>query len=96
MGGKRPLEALLEKGKLRNYFTVTIKNALYLGEDYELVFTAPKDRAVQLAERNQRKTKTPVTIIGEIVDRKKGIKLVDVKGREHPLKSGGYEHFKQR
>jgi thiamine-monophosphate kinase len=70
-----------------------IKLALDGGEDYELVFTVRKSKAKALAQRIFRKTKTPVTIVGEIIGKSKGIKLVGENGKERALKSAGYEHF---
>lgn len=58
----------------------TLDQALYGGEEYELVFTSKK-------ELKQFKC------VGEIVQAKRGIKLIDDKGREIEPK-GGYEHFK--
>jgi thiamine-monophosphate kinase len=72
----------------------TLDQALYGGEEYELVITTPRSKAVELRDLIQRKTKTKVTIVGEVVGRKRGIKLVDVHGKVYPLKSGGYEHFR--
>jgi thiamine-monophosphate kinase len=64
----------------------TLDQALYGGEEYELVFTIPKIK--------YRKLEIKATVVGEIVDRKLGVKLVDSYGRIKPPKSGGYEHFK--
>lgn len=58
--------------------------ALYGGEDFELVFTANKSKLKQLK-------KYDVSVIGEIVDKKDGVKLVK-DGRKSKLKSG-FEHF---
>ncbi|MBI5124198.1 MAG: thiamine-monophosphate kinase [Candidatus Omnitrophica bacterium] len=60
-----------------------IESAFYDGEDYELLFTMnPKDAP-----------KTPFKIIGEIVDKKLGYKIVTKFGREEGLKVKGYAHF---
>lgn len=58
--------------------------ALYGGEDFELVFTANKSKLKQLK-------KYDVTLIGEIVDKKKGIKLIK-NGKKLNLESG-FDHF---
>lgn len=68
--------------------------ALYGGEDYELMFTVPRGEAIRLLEKLQKKTRTKVSIVGEIVGKRRGIKIVDIKGKVHPLRSRGYEHFK--
>ena len=61
--------------------------ALYGGEDFELVFTANKKKLKQLK-------KYDVSVIGEIVDRKYGIKLIK-NNKKLDLESG-FEHFKSR
>ena len=68
--------------------------ALDGGEDYELIFTTPKNQAVKLSEMIQKKTKTKATVIGEIIPPKQGIKVLESKGYEKNLKYRGYEHFK--
>ncbi|MEK6984607.1 MAG: thiamine-phosphate kinase [Nanoarchaeota archaeon] len=58
--------------------------ALYGGEDFELVFTANKNKLEQLK-------KYDVTLIGEIVDKKFGIKLIK-NNKKYKLESG-FDHF---
>jgi thiamine-monophosphate kinase len=70
----------------------SLDQSLYGGEEYELVFTVKKSRLAYLQKIFDGKTK--VSLIGEVVDKKRGIKLVDQKGREMKPRSGGYEHFK--
>jgi len=70
--------------------------ALYGGEDYELLVTCKKGDALRLASLVEKKTGTPLTIIGEIVSKKKGIKLITRKGKLVPVKARGYEHFRSR
>ena len=72
----------------------SLSQALYGGEEYELVFTANKKDLTSL-----RKI-VKILVVGEIVPRppagragKFGVKLVDSYGRIKPPKSGGYEHF---
>lgn len=64
----------------------TLDQALYGGEEYELVFTLPKGKKVKGVRYEA---------IGEIVAGKQGVKLIDGHGRIKSLKSGGYEHFKK-
>lgn len=71
-----------------------LKHALYGGDEYELVFTTARVQAVGLRDLIQKKTSTKVSIVGEIVDKKRGVKLVDVHGRVKSLTQKGYEHFK--
>ncbi len=66
----------------------SLAQALYGGEEYELVFTAKKKDLSKL----RRIVK--VSVVGEMVPRKFGVMLVDSYGRIKPPKSGGYEHFK--
>lgn len=68
--------------------------ALHGGEDYELIFTAPADKAEELASLVEDETMTPVTIIGEIVE--KGMTLVLPSGEPLPLEPGGWDHFRRR
>jgi thiamine-monophosphate kinase len=63
-----------------------VDQALYGVEEYELVFTMPKNRI--------GKIKMSLTEVGEIVPENKGVKLVDSYGKIKPLRSGGYEHFR--
>ena len=60
--------------------------ALYGGEDFELVFTANKNKLQQL-------TKYDVKVIGEVVEKKFGIELIR-DNRKSELKNG-YDHFKK-
>jgi thiamine-monophosphate kinase len=66
--------------------------ALHGGEDYELLFTMPKN----LAGRLPRKLAgTPVTVIGEITRQKK-ILLAGADGKSKPLTAGGWDPFAKR
>jgi len=68
--------------------------ALHSGEDYELIFTAPADKAEELAALVEDETSTPVTIIGEIVE--EGMNLVLPSGESLPLEPRGWDHFRRR
>lgn len=68
--------------------------ALHGGEDYELLFTTPKENADIIIQKIQSKTKTKVTEIGEIKDRKFGIKIVKTNGRMVLLNTYGWNHFR--
>jgi thiamine-monophosphate kinase len=72
----------------------TLDQALYGGEEYELVFTTPRSNAVEFKNLIQRKIRTRVSIVGEIVAKKRGVKLVDIHGKVYSPRSGGYEHFR--
>ncbi len=60
--------------------------ALYGGEDFELVFTASKSKLSKLK-------KYDVTVIGKIIDKKYGVKLIK-NNKEYELESG-FDHFKR-
>ena len=60
--------------------------ALYGGEDYELVFTTNKNKLGKLK-------KYDVKVIGEIVDKKYGIKLM--KNNQKLNIESGFDHFKR-
>lgn len=68
--------------------------ALHGGEDYELLFTTPKENVEIIIKKIQRETKTKVTEIGEIKDRKFGIKIVKTNEEMTPLNTYGWNHFK--
>lgn len=70
-----------------------IKNALYDGEDYELLFTVDPKEAEKLIRYNFSKAGTRISIIGEITDRKYGYKILRKNGREEDLAVKGYAHF---
>lgn len=66
--------------------------ALFGGEDYELLFTAP-DKNREKIIRLSRKLKTPVTVIGKIVTAPKKITVIDTHNKIMHLKDRGYTHF---
>ena len=65
----------------------TIKHALYGGEEYELIFTVPKEKVFKLKKIVKAK------IVGEIVSKGQGIKLVDKHGKIEKPMNRGFEHF---
>jgi thiamine-monophosphate kinase len=66
-----------------------LKEALYMGEDFELLFTLSRRQARRLCLKDKYRFRA----IGEIRPAKYGLKLVDKKGREHKIPSGGFRHF---
>jgi len=65
--------------------------ALSGGEDYELIFCAPRSDAIHLQSLIQQKTGVPVSIVGEIVA---GRELTMRKnGRDYPYQTRGWNHF---
>lgn len=64
--------------------------ALYGGEDYELLFTAPADTVAAIAAR----AAVPVTTIGQIVAGPPGqVRLVEAGGAEALASPRGWDHF---
>jgi len=68
--------------------------ALHGGEDYELLFTAPAQEAPGLADRIRRETGTRVSLVGEIVEARRGTELELPGGRIVPLEASGWDHLK--
>ncbi len=66
-----------------------LHDALYWGEDFELLFTVSAYEAKKL----YRKKLTGFKPIGEIVDKKYGLRLVDERGKEKIIKPKGFRHF---
>ncbi|MBI4706327.1 MAG: thiamine-monophosphate kinase [Candidatus Omnitrophica bacterium] len=66
-----------------------INEAFYMGEDFELLFTLPKDQSRRLLD----KRKSGFYPIGEIIKKKSGLTLIDKKANEVEVKSGGFRHF---
>lgn len=64
--------------------------ALSSGEEYELLFTV--DRRDQ-ARIDRVKSRVDVSVIGEMVDQKRGVRLVGKSGRITSLKRSGFAHF---
>jgi thiamine-monophosphate kinase len=76
-------ESLFDFNKIKTEKEIT-DYALYGGEDYELVFTAGRDKLNKLKNMD-------VTVIGEVLDRKYGVNLIK-DGKKQSLR-GGFEHF---
>jgi len=70
--------------------------ALHGGEDYELLFTAPKAHAMELSSRINQATGTPVSIIGEVLPQEESRQLVLPAGQVVPLATFGWDHFKEK
>jgi thiamine-monophosphate kinase len=67
--------------------------ALFGGEDYELLLTAPADRVGELVAAVGQ-TGTPLMDIGAIVPAAAGRTLLLADGRTIPLEPGGWDHFR--
>lgn len=68
-----------------------LRDALYDGEDFELLFTLPPAKARALL--GQKKRGFSFYRIGEIVGKGEGLQLRTVKGGLRPLDIRGYVHF---
>jgi thiamine-monophosphate kinase len=67
--------------------------ALFGGEDYELLLTAPPEQVEALAAAVRQATETPLTVVGEIVPAAEGRVVILPEGRAVPLEAGGWDHF---
>ncbi len=66
-----------------------LAEALYMGEDFELLFTVSQYDAKRILNRGLADFKP----IGEIVERKYGLRLVDKHSRERRIPIKGFRHF---
>ena len=63
--------------------------ALGGGEDYELLFTAPS----HIVDGVATELDVPVSVIGEIVDGPRDVRVIDSRGEVVPVQLGGWDHF---
>lgn len=66
-----------------------LSEALYMGEDFELLFTLRPQDAKRLVSKRPAGFKP----IGEIIGKGFGLKIVDRAGRERAVKPRGFRHF---
>ncbi len=66
-----------------------LSEALYMGEDFELTFTLSNRETKRLLSRKDARFKC----IGEIVDKRYGLRLIDKNRREKNIKPRGFKHF---
>ena len=71
----------------------SVSAALNEGEDFELLFTMPLREAHRLARKGLGSNGVKITQIGEILDKKIGVKIIRPDGRVKDLKSKGFSHF---
>jgi len=74
----------------KNKYALSLKDALYSGEDFELLFTLPQDAARRLLKKQKGMR---FFLIGQIISGPKKILLVDVKRRCRELETKGFRHF---
>ncbi len=72
---------------------VSVNNALYDGEDYELLFTMGAKEARRFYRTALKKIGTPVSLIGEITAKKDSYRIVREDGKIEDMKIKGYLHF---
>lgn len=72
-----------------------VRAALTDGEDFELLFTLPVREAARLVAAEISGGVGVFHPVGKIVEKKKGLVLLDLKGRRAPLAAGGFDHFKK-
>jgi len=70
-----------------------MKNALSGGEDFELLFTLSIKEAKRLILYMARHKYPPVTLIGEVVLKSRGLNFVGDEGRVSKIRPKGYMHF---
>lgn len=66
--------------------------ALHGGEDYRLLFSIPPKK-IDIISRLQKKYR--ITYIGKMIKRK-GVYLIDQRGKRKPLEIKGYQHFRKK
>lgn len=69
-----------------------IKEALFMGEDFKLLFSVPKKDAKRLASARGGKNKGFYEV-GEVLGKSFGVKLIDKNCNEKILKQEGFKHF---
>ncbi len=74
--------------------TVTLKQALTDGEDFELLFTLSAKDAARLVLFRPKRSLTPFHEVGKIMPKPYGIRLVTADGASRPLKPAGFDHYR--
>jgi len=71
----------------------SFEEAVSDGEDFELLFTMNAREARHFFKTMLAKMKTPVTLIGEVMPRQYGYRLILEEGKEKKIMPKGYLHF---
>lgn len=66
-----------------------LNEALYMGEDFELLFTLSNKEAKKIFDKKLTNFKP----IGEIADKRLGLRLVDKRNKEKIIEPKGFRHF---
>jgi thiamine-monophosphate kinase len=73
---------------------LSLEDALYYGESFELLFTMrPREAERLIRDLSAKERKAECFVIGEITGKKQGLRLVDRNGRASNLKVTGYRHL---
>jgi len=81
--------AVLDESALPKTKGALLKNALFDGEDFELVFTLSRKKAIKFFMQKKLKA----FWIGEIAEPNRGLLLRDAKGKIRKIDFKGYKHF---
>jgi len=87
-----PLSKLYRKW-VHSYSKDPYQIALCGGEDYELLFTVPRETRKKISSL-ARSLGTSITRIGEILPQKQGLQIIRKDGEEYSPTRLGFEHFK--
>ncbi|MFH0941112.1 MAG: AIR synthase-related protein, partial [Candidatus Omnitrophota bacterium] len=89
------LGAIIFENKIPMEQGVTkIKNALFDGEDFELLFTlSPQDSLRLLSMVNKKKIKMPFYPIGRMTDLFSGVCMMTRRGEVEEVGCDGFKHF---
>ena len=79
--------AVIYENKIPRNWGAALNNALYDGEDFELLFTVPPAIGKKLIADKR------FHFIGEIVEKKNGLQLVDRQWKKKTLPLKGFKHF---
>lgn len=74
----------------------TIENALYDGEDFELLFTVAEKDAATLRIHWTERFGTSLSTLGRITDHKNELCIKHIDGTIHVLEEKAFEHFKPK
>ena len=70
-----------------------VKDALYYGESFELLFTMKKKEVEKLFTDKNLKKSCPYYVIGEMTDKREGLKIIKSGGVASRLKMEGFSHL---
>jgi len=71
----------------------SIEKAIFQGEDFELLFTASKKESKRIIKAMGKRKDLPLSLVGEVLDKNIGIKLIGENGKKTTLNSQGYKHL---